>query len=269
MCRSRAADRRFCCMPNVGPRDYWRSLAFLKYVKLPYGRPRTRIPHSSPRASSPRISHTRLPSLPGTRRAASKLRPPSRDGHAERYGTPIGAEVLPTRCTSRRRRRRRAPDRRRRPPRTARRACVRRVEAGAAIGRARDADRRAAGSSLTVQARWTYVPARRPATARVPDAARRRQCGAPRKVTPPFVERAVQRAPPYSVQAARRCHRRPPPGRGCRSTRCAISRPLPSPPRERDRLSGAAKLAPPSPERANRMSPPCEPPEKMISCQSR
>src|SRR5688500_5417142 len=48
-----------------------------------------------------------------------------------------------------------------------------------------------------------------------------------------------------------------------------LTRPLPSPAGEFDRLSGAEKVAPPSSERANRMSPPClPPPEKMISCHS-
>jgi hypothetical protein len=52
---------------------------------------------------------------------------------------------------------------------------------------------------------------------------------------------------------------------------CQISlliRPLPSPPDELDRLSGLSKVAPPSRDRAKKMSPPCEPPENTISCQT-
>jgi hypothetical protein len=33
-------------------------------------------------------------------------------------------------------------------------------------------------------------------------------------------------------------------------------------------LAGVLKLAPPSSDRAKKMSPPCDPPEKTISCQS-
>ena len=43
-------------------------------------------------------------------------------------------------------------------------------------------------------------------------------------------------------------------------------RPLPSPPIECDRFSGSENVAPPSVERAKKISPPCEPPENTISC---
>src|SRR5688500_8451346 len=87
------------------------------------------------------------------------------------------------------------------------------------------------------------------------------------KVLPPSCERRNQSAPSYSVHAAYTVPS-PPTARSrlplCHRSR--VMRPLPSPATEADRLSGAEKVLPPSSERANRMSPPCEPPEKMISC---
>ena len=44
-------------------------------------------------------------------------------------------------------------------------------------------------------------------------------------------------------------------------------RPLPSPAMVFERLIGLLKVFPPSVDRAKKISPPCEPPEKTISCQ--
>src|SRR5262245_1247274 len=88
------------------------------------------------------------------------------------------------------------------------------------------------------------------------------------KRLPPSSERLNQRAPSYSVHAAYTAPSAP--AATSRLPLCQMLRrirPLPSPARELDRLSGAEKVLPPSSDRANRMSPPCEPPEKMISCQ--
>src|SRR5688500_14162624 len=90
-----------------------------------------------------------------------------------------------------------------------------------------------------------------------------------RKVLPSSSERVNHSAPSYSVHAA---YTLPSPvaamSRLPLCHRSRVMRPLPSPATERDRLRGSEKLRPPSCERADRMSPPCEPPEKMISCHS-
>ena len=87
------------------------------------------------------------------------------------------------------------------------------------------------------------------------------------KVAPLSAERLNHRRPSYSVQAAYRM----PLGLMARSRLPLsqwrwVSRPLPSPAMLFERLIGTPKVLPPSVERAKKISPPCVPPEKTISC---
>src|SRR3569623_278189 len=96
------------------------------------------------------------------------------------------------------------------------------------------------------------------------------RCGA-EKLSPPSDERENHSGPPYSVHAAYKVPSRPTARSKlplCQTS--LVSLPLPSPPFEFDRFKGGEKLTPPSIERANRISPPCDPPGvKMISCHIR
>ena len=88
------------------------------------------------------------------------------------------------------------------------------------------------------------------------------------KLRPPSAERRTQRRPSYSVQAVYTVPSAP--TTRSRLPLCQISRvmrPLPSPATEVDRLSGSRRFCR-RPRAREQMSPPCEPPEKMISCQS-
>src|SRR5215208_8287157 len=121
-------------------------------------------------------------------------------------------------------------------------------------------------SSPTAQARYSA-----PSGPTDADGARAGCVGSPatrtgrEKLPPPSSERVNHRVPAYSVHTAYSTPFAP----AARSRLplcqiCLLMRPLPSPPTDLDRFIGAAKDRPPSSDRANRISPPCEPPEKMI-----